>query len=162
MESVKAAESGFSLLETVIATMLVGMLISGLVITWQFVDSRQFLLDQYSQNKEALETAYEITTRALIGEAVSSTVLLINGGQGIQYQSTDGSIWSFTKDGRDFKRIHRTATMVESETLLKATCETVLFTKTGSKVAITLRVTTPSGWTQSDDLLINGSVYPRN
>lgn len=151
-------ENGFTLIESIITVFLVTLMISGLFLAWYVVEKRDRNLEQYWQNKETLELAYQITHQTLRAKAKLATVTIISGGQGISFTGTDNIPWNFIKDGNNYKLNHAG----KEEILIPNICNNSLFILNGTKVNITLGVTTPINWTGVDDLNINGLVYIRN
>jgi type II secretory pathway pseudopilin PulG len=151
-------ENGFTLIESVITVFLVTFMVSGLFSAWYVVEKRDRNLEQYWQNKETLELAYQITHQTLRAKARLATITIISGGQGITFTGTDNNLWTFIKEGNNYKLTHAD----KDEILIPGICSNVLFTANNAKVDIFLEVTTPLNWTGTNDLNINGTVYVRN
>lgn len=152
-------QSGFTLLETVLSVAMIALLIPGLFLTWELAETRSRGLDQYAQVKDELETAYEIIARTLRGQAISSSVSVTHGGQGISFTMADGSTMSYTRSHGDLMETRNTSQRI----LLRNSCEDVRFSVNGKKVHIEVKGITPSAWKgETDDLTVTGYVYMRN
>jgi hypothetical protein len=159
MKRLYTQNHGFSLLETVISVTLVGFFITGLMLTWNFAESRERGLDSYWAAKEELETAYEMTHRSLRGMA-QADVAILTGGTGITFTGADAATWTFEQDGASYKLIQDD----QARTLIDQICTKVEFKLDGALVSFKLAVAAPSAWDNSavNDLQINGKVWLRN
>ena len=151
-------ENGFTLIESIIAVILVTLTVSGLFLAWYVVETHDRSLEQYWQYKDTLELAYQITHQTLRAKAKLATIAIEPGGQGISFTGTDNTFWSFTRDGNNYKLDHGG----KGEVIIPDICDNTLFVLNGTKVDITLGVATPVNWNGLDDLNINGRVYIRN
>ncbi|HBE80911.1 MAG TPA: hypothetical protein DDW65_24455, partial [Firmicutes bacterium] len=149
--AILTSENGFTLIESIIAVILVTFMMSGLFLAWYVVERRDRNLEQYWQYKETLELAYQITHQTMRAKAKSPTVAVLFGGQGISFTGTDNNLWNFVKDGNNYIVTHGG----KEEILIPNICNNALFALDGTKVDITLGVTTPANWTGADDLNIN-------
>lgn len=149
-----ASQRGFSLLESIISVTLIALLVNGLFLTWQFVESKTNGFDQYSQAKTALETAYEITIHNL---REAKTIAIINNGDGVSLTKTDNSICVFTKNN-DVYQMQQNGTI---ENLLTG-CAKSNFQVTNSMLTVNLAVVPPATWSDATDLSISGNAFPRN
>jgi prepilin-type N-terminal cleavage/methylation domain-containing protein len=152
-------ENGFTLIESIIAVILVSLTISGLFLAWYVMETRDRSLQQYWQSKETLELAYQITHQTLRAKAKRiPAITTINSGQGISFEGIDGKTWAFTKDGNNYLLDHDGRV----EIIIADICNYTLFVLDGTKVDITLGVMPSANWTGLDDLNINGKVFIRN
>lgn len=151
-------ENGFTLIESIIATILVSLAISGILMGWYLMESKDRSLENYWNHKESLELAFQITHQTLRSSAILSTVTVINGGQGLSFMGIDGVNRTFFKEGNHYK-FFRSG---REEVLLRDICDNAVFVLNGDQVNITLGVTVPPNWNGDDDLNTEGTVYIRN
>ncbi len=151
-------EKGFTLLESIIVTILVLLAVSGIMTSWYMMESKDRSLENYWRHKETLELAFQVTHQTLRTAAKLSTIAIINSGQGISFTGTDGVNRTFTKEGNQYKFIRSG----KEEFLIQDICDDAAFSLNGAEVNITLGVTTPSNWNGKDDLNIGGTVLIRN
>lgn len=151
-------ENGFTLIESIIAVILVTLTISGLFLAWYMMETRDRSLEQYWQYKETVELAYQITHQTVRTNAKFATISTINSGEGLSFTGTDNLMWTFTKDGSNYKLVHDG----KEEILISNICNKSVFGLNGTEVNITLGVMTPVNWTGLNDLTIDGQVYLRN
>lgn len=151
-------EKGFTLLESVIVTVLVLLAVGGILTGWYLTESKDRSLENYWRHKETLELAFQVTHHTLRSTAVLSAISIINSGQGITFTGTDGLSRTFTKEGNHYKFIHNGA----EELLIENICNDASFVLNGAVVDITLGVANPPNWNGKDDLNIEGTVYIRN
>jgi hypothetical protein len=156
------ADSGFSLLETIVSVTLVGFLVTGLFITWNFSESKERGLNSYWMVKEDLETAYEITHRSLRSMAASDiSITTATNSAEISFIDINKKSWRFYAVGSSYKMDYESTT----QTLIDSGLKSVQFTDLGeNKVRIRIEVDTPSNWNsaRTNDLIIDGVVYLRN
>lgn len=152
-------ESGYTLLETVLSIAMVAFLIPGLFLTWELADSRSRGLDEYTQVKDELETAYEIIARTVRSQARYGSTAITGGGKVLTFTDTNGvNISYFLQNGN---LIETRATV--QRILIPNVCNNVNFTASGRKITIQLVGITPPTWQGiSNDLTIEGHVYIRN
>ncbi|HYH04528.1 MAG TPA: prepilin-type N-terminal cleavage/methylation domain-containing protein [Bacillota bacterium] len=148
--------NGFSLLETVVSIALVACFITGLVITWEFSETRERGLEAYWTAKEELETAYEITHRNLRTAARTNIQTDL---ERISFYDATGANWVFFKDGDQYKMTRNSVTT----DLISRSCTQVSFSLNGAMVSIVLAVAPPTNWKgNTSDLTIRGKVLLRN
>ena len=149
-----SSDKGFTLLETVIATMMVVLMINGLLLLWQLAEAKSRGLDRFTQTKTALETAYEITLRSLRQYACNN-ITISEDNRRIQFRDATGVAWAFAKEDGDFKKIRGS----EEEVLLAGICKEVYFAVSGRNVFFRIKATSSAA---EADLTVQGTVYLRN
>ncbi len=127
-------EAGFSLFETVVATFLVGLLVTGMLMLWELVLTRETVFTQTNQAKMNLAVAYEITARSLRGQAKRTSLRVLPEQTGINFIGQDQQEWSFRQVGQDYLKIHDG----RSEVLLVGNCAKVWFKVEQDQVRVSL------------------------
>ena len=152
-------ECGFSLLETIIAATMMLFMANGLILAWQMAENRSRSIDQFTQAKMELETAYETTQRVLRSQALINTLTLLNDGHGISFTGVDGSSWIFEQSESNYLCTRNGIT----ETLISGLCDTVEFTISEARVFFLITINAPAAWTgEIDDLTLSGRILLRN
>jgi competence protein ComGC len=152
------SEKGFTLLESIIVTMLALLAVSGILTSWHLMESKDRSLENYWRYKETLELAFQVTHHTLRSTAQFSSLAIINGGQGISFIGTDGLSRSFSREGNHYKFIQNGV----EEVLIEDICDHAAFVLNGNNVDLVLEVGVPPNWKGKDDLDIEGTVYIRN
>lgn len=148
---------GFSLVETIIAVILVTFFINGLLLSWYFIDSRQRSVEAYWKAKQDLELAMEITQKYLRESAHRNLIILTNE---IRFTDHNGENWSFLRTTDDSYQLIRNGKV---EDIILNQCSLVGFTNDDQMLRIELGIEPPSQWSgDSSKLQITGSVYLRN
>lgn len=148
-----SSDKGFTLLETVIATMMVVLMINGLLLLWQLAEAKSRGLDRFTQTKTALETAYEITLRSLRQYACNN-ITISEDNRRIQFRDATGVAWAFAKEDGDFKKIREAR-----KKFCWPICKEVYFAVSGRNVFFRIKATSPAA---EADLTVQGTVYLRN
>jgi type II secretory pathway pseudopilin PulG len=87
--------SGFSLLEALIAIILTGIMINGILLAWTFTETQQRSLEDYWLTRSGLDMAYETTARTIRDLGHPTITIEANG---INFVGTDGNTWRFYRD----------------------------------------------------------------
>lgn len=151
-------ENGFTLLESIIVTILALLAVSGILTSWHLLESKDRSLENYWRYKETLELAFQVTHHTLRSTAEFSSMAIINGGQGISFIGTDGMSRSFSRVGDHYKFVQNGV----EEFLIEGICDHAAFVLNGNNVDLVLGVGIPPNWNGKDDLNIEGTVYIRN
>lgn len=149
-----ASDQGFTLIETVMSTMMVALLISGLLLVWHLAETKGRDMDGFAQTKTALETAYEVTSRSL-RQYASANIFVAEDHHKISFQDDTGVTWAFIGDGADFKKISGDG----EELLLNGNCGEVYFEMNGRNVIFRIKAVAP---VDEPDLTVQGTVFLRN
>jgi hypothetical protein len=159
------SQRGLSLLETIVAITLMGLIINGILVAWVFTETQQSGLEEYWQARSSLDLAYETVVRSLRDQARASTVAAISSpGAGISFTGTDGTIWQFYRSGNSFMRTTVSAgPITKTDTLIADICNNATFSIAGNpKITVTLSVIKPGEWTGTDNLTLTGTALVRN
>jgi Tfp pilus assembly protein PilV len=156
--------SGFSLLEALIAIILTGIMINGILLAWTFTETQQRSLEDYWLTRSGLDMAYETTARTIRDLGHPTITIETNG---INFVGTDTNTWRFYRDTVTNNYIRTKTTpglVVTTDILLSGNCNGATFTyTTATRIAtITLGVTKPVSWMGTDNLILDGSVFLRN
>ena len=148
---------GFSLVETIVAVILVSFFVNGLLLSWYFIDSRQRSVEAYWSAKQELELAMEITQQYLRESAHRNLIILTNE---IRFTDHNGANWVFNRTADGSYRLIRNGKV---ENVILNQCSLARFTKDEQILLIELGIEPPPQWSgDSSHLQITGSVYLRN
>ena len=151
----KRNSSGYTLLETVVASTISLFFIGSLLLVLTFVQTKETAFQREIAQRIELESAYQTLMRTLRYQARAGSIVI--GADQIQFIGVDGAAWSFVKDGSEFSRIRQG----QREVLLED-CDTASFSRFNRTILFALSVIPHAEIPPDLDLSVRGQVIVRN